>query len=291
MKQAKEEGIFLIDGQKSALHCLLWDEERAGVCAPPHYHKYCEILCGIDCDVDILTADGTEKLRTGDVCFLYPGEPHYLYSKREKNAYYVIKFFPEILFYDGQGVGELSYLARVLGVGKHHSHVVTREEKSNGVDEIVKDIFEEWDARRTGYEFAIRGQLLRLYSLLLRTLVKREPTLLNGAREESTAQIRDAVVYITEHLDTVTEEMLAKRCYMSPSRFSRAFSAAVGKSYQSFLTDARIAEAQRQLIATSQSVTDIAFALGFSSSSHFISAFRAKTGTTPLKYKAKFAEK
>lgn len=291
MKQAREEDVFLIDGQKSALHCLFWQNDKAGVCAPPHYHKYCEILCGIDCDVNILTADGSEKLCSGDVCFLYPNEPHYLYSHKEKNTYYVIKFFPEILFYDGQGAKELSYLARVPGDGKNHSHVVKCEQKDAAIDAAIRDIFEEWNEKKTGYEFAIRGQILRLYSFLFRVFLQTDPTLLDEAQDENASHIRDAALYITEHLDSVTEDELAKRCYMSPSRFSKAFSAHIGKSYQKFLTEARLAQAKRLLIATDQSVTEIAFSVGFSSSSHFISVFRAQMGMTPRKYKARFLKK
>ena len=75
---------------------------------------------------------------------------------------------------------------------------------------------------------------------------------------------------------------------MSNSNFSKMFKEIIGKSYKQFLTDARIAEAKRQLIASNKTITDIAYSIGFSSSSHFISTFKQLTKTTPLQYRNKY---
>ena len=66
MNKGFDEGIFLKNGQKNTLHCLKEQIPKPGVCTPPHYHKYIEILYGIDCDVNIWIDDRLSAFYTDD---------------------------------------------------------------------------------------------------------------------------------------------------------------------------------------------------------------------------------
>ena len=47
----------------------------------------------------------------------------------------------------------------------------------------------------------------------------------------------------------------------------------------------RVTQAQKLLTSTSQSCTDIAYAVGFNDQSYFIKHFKRLTGTTPLRFR------
>jgi len=288
MIKAIKEDLFLADGQKSALHCLVRQVNKPGLCTHAHYHKYCEILYGVDCDLDMLIGEKTEKLRDGDICFIYPNEPHYMYSAKEKNLFYVIKFFPEMLYYDGQSIRELYYLMNILVEdNRNERHLITKDESRGTIENILKDIFNEWNEKNLGYEFVIRGQILRIYSIMLRLMKKTKIEISTNSTEEF-ALIHNCIIYAAENLDSVTETILAEKCFMSNSQFSKMFKKHIGKTYKNFIVDMRIAEAKRQILATDKSITEIAYLTGFSSSSHFISSFKNKIGETPLQYRNKF---
>ena len=61
MKKGKDEGIFYKNDQKSTLHCLKEQITKPGICTPPHFHRYNEILYGIDCDINVWIDDALEN--------------------------------------------------------------------------------------------------------------------------------------------------------------------------------------------------------------------------------------
>jgi AraC family transcriptional regulator len=89
-------------------------------------------------------------------------------------------------------------------------------------------------------------------------------------------------------LDNLGEDLslvdLARLTGRSPRQFSTLFKQAFGTTPHRYLLLARLAEGARQLAQRDASVADIAHRLGFSSQSHFASAFRAVYGETPRSY-------
>ncbi|MBJ7442044.1 MAG: AraC family transcriptional regulator, partial [Sphingopyxis sp.] len=71
---------------------------------------------------------------------------------------------------------------------------------------------------------------------------------------------------------------------MSPRQLTRGFRASRGHSIGDHIAQTRIDMAKRHL-ATSESVKEIAFALGFASPSSFAFAFRRATGSTPRQFR------
>ena len=74
---------------------------------------------------------------------------------------------------------------------------------------------------------------------------------------------------------------LARDAGLSPFRFLRAFTAAVGTSPHQFLLRLRLRDAARRLFDTRESVTAIGYDVGFEDLSNFTRAFRAEFGTSP----------
>ncbi|MEL7486384.1 MAG: helix-turn-helix domain-containing protein [Pseudomonadota bacterium] len=83
----------------------------------------------------------------------------------------------------------------------------------------------------------------------------------------------------------ITLKELAGLAGMSESTFSRRFKASTSLSPYQFILNERIVEAKRLLRDTNWSLADIAIAVGFSSQSHFATAFKKIAGLTPLAYR------
>lgn len=88
--------------------------------------------------------------------------------------------------------------------------------------------------------------------------------------------------YIRNHL---TQEFglvdLAGVIDSSPSHFARIFRNTFGMPPYRYVIEQRILEAKRLMADGTQSISEIALLLGFSSQSHFTVTFRKVTGTTP----------
>jgi AraC family transcriptional regulator len=71
----------------------------------------------------------------------------------------------------------------------------------------------------------------------------------------------------------------------SPSAFRKIFKDETGASPLEFLIRIRLERSRKLLVGTDMPVTDIAFACGFNSSSHFTTTFTKQYSLSPRDYK------
>jgi AraC-like DNA-binding protein/quercetin dioxygenase-like cupin family protein len=83
----------------------------------------------------------------------------------------------------------------------------------------------------------------------------------------------------------VSQADAARLVRLSPAAFSRFFRRAVGKTFQSYLTDLRLSEACRQLLETERTISEIAFNVGFGNLSNFNRSFRIARGMAPSEFR------
>ena len=167
-----------------------------------------------------------------------------------------------------------------------------------------------WDVRERVFDATF--DCMSLFNRILGSL--REPSLLStialraslqqlmvgviedAKRSEASARpiaatvsprIREAIDYIEAHLvDDVTVEDIAHSCGIAVSHFHKLFVEQVGFTPASYRSRRRIERAKRLLTQGSESITDIALDLGFSSSQYFATVFKLLTGMVPRQYRA-----
>ena len=108
--------------------------------------------------------------------------------------------------------------------------------------------------------------------------------------EAAVRRIYDVTVYINEHYaDPISAAECAAMAYMSYSYFSRCFYRITGKSFKEYLNVTRINRAEKAILSTDKSVTEIAGDCGFNSVSYFISTYKKIKGVTPLSLRSRKA--
>ena len=99
-------------------------------------------------------------------------------------------------------------------------------------------------------------------------------------------KLKRALDYIEEHIDRdLGLEELSEGFDMTPHYFCRSFRKAVGMPPYRYLITRRIERAKELLASTDKDVTEIALEVGFSSHSHFTTAFRRSVGYAPRTYR------
>ena len=84
-------------------------------------------------------------------------------------------------------------------------------------------------------------------------------------------------------------ESLAKRINLGPQQLSELLNSKAEKTFLEFVNDYRIEEAKILLLNdTERKVIDIAFNVGFNSSSAFYNSFKKVVGMTPTKYRESY---
>jgi AraC-like DNA-binding protein len=148
-------------------------------------------------------------------------------------------------------------------------------------NEIVRQLIEETASCAPGYRVMARGLFMQLAVFLSRAYS-------NKPSDESIDLLRigDAIAHIETHFDEpITLEQLADTSHLSKRHFTRVFHDCTGRSPIDHLMHIRCEKAAELLIHTDRTITDIAFACGFSDSNYFARAFRKHRGTTPTSWR------
>ncbi|QZH62385.1 AraC family transcriptional regulator [Mycolicibacterium farcinogenes] len=122
--------------------------------------------------------------------------------------------------------------------------------------------------------------------LLVRDKYAEAPPKQRQHRALDAATRRMLVEYLTDSLDSdVHLDSLAQLAGMPVQGFIGAFRRAFHTTPYQFLLDLRIDRAKTLLLTTSQTIAEIAVSVGFSTPSHFATAFRRRVGISPSSYR------
>ncbi len=98
--------------------------------------------------------------------------------------------------------------------------------------------------------------------------------------------LSEAIAYIDEYfLSEISAEQLAGITNYSYHRFRHIFKSATGVSPKQYIISKRIEHAKKLLAEGHESVTEIGYQCGFSTTSLFIRQFKEKTSLTPIQYR------
>jgi len=274
--EAKREENFQLRGKDSWIHCLRF-KRKGPLHIPYHYHGYVELLYFF-AGVGSLWVSGEHwKIEPGMLYVIGAQKPHGL-EIPHGCQYICVKLQPDIFYRDAEEYRfALPFMTEASVYG-----FSSPETKDLHVEIRLQAIMAEWEQMNYGFELAIRGELLLLFTQLLRQL--RQKGKLRDIRTMH-PQLLESLKYIRENLGTVTAASAAESCALSYHYYSRLFAEYMGMHFSAYLTALRLAEAEKLLLTTQRSVTDIAYSCGFSGSSHFIARFKAAKGIAPASFR------
>ena len=110
----------------------------------------------------------------------------------------------------------------------------------------------------------------------------------SGPTAES-RRVQKVKAYIDKHYPEVIRlEDLASIAGMSPSAFSRFFKQHTRRTPVDYIIDVRLGQAARQLVDSSDGISEICFACGFGNLSNFNRTFKLRRGSTPSEFRSVF---
>lgn len=110
-----------------------------------------------------------------------------------------------------------------------------------------------------------------------------------GKQQKKTTQysrIEQIIHYIHDHYQQdLSLDMLSKKFYVSPYYLCHEFKRYTNRTIIEYINVTRIMHAQRKLMETDSSITEICHATGFKNLTHFNRVFRSVTNMTPTDYR------
>ena len=134
----------------------------------------------------------------------------------------------------------------------------------------------------TGYPAQVTGLLMELLGRML-SMLDAAP----AAPKEDMSRLRSVLQFIDQHYtEHITLSQCADLAGLSGSEFCRQFKRVMHCTLTGYIRQVRLKKSAAELLLhPEKSVSQIAYATGFSTTSYFISQFRAATGKTPLAYR------
>ncbi len=255
----------------------------------PRHHNFFELLYVLEGRCAHQVGGHVSAMSQGDLCFIQPRVTHALDVSDESVIIDVLirkstfrQYFYSILQGDNLLANFfMSTLYSPQGIDYLVFHTGADEELRRAFLELCGEFMEKEDY----YSVLVNAVVTKIFVLLLRRHM--------DACELSEDQMRDSQTavriarYLQTNAATATLGGLAAEFHYSPEYASRLIKQTTGRTFIQLLTAVRLENAEQLLRDTALPVSDIAAAVGYESSEHFIRTFRKHKGLTPSGYRQK----
>jgi AraC-like DNA-binding protein len=240
-----------------------------------HWHEFYELMLVLD-GAGIHWLNGQRyELRAGSFCLLSPSDFHEVLPLPGTTLEFWNIIFTDALLSDA--LNDLLF--------EHETVLQTQidTELDARLNLDCQRLWEETQQQRRGSSIVVQASLNCLLVELHRQLRSpQSPTLYNGMP----TAVHRALRYIQRHFrEPLSLASVAEQAHLSPAYFSDTFRRATGTTFQSYVLRLRLQFAARMLEASSLPISDICFAAGFSSLSHFMRSFKDEFGCAPRSYR------
>ena len=156
-------------------------------------------------------------------------------------------------------------------------------QSSPELDYLHNRIWKKVEKRNTAH-LQIDEMVMELLDGVMNILTRTTnfPVLTDSVKQFHLGTVENARAYILENFtQNISLQQLAGHCLVSPFHFSRIFKSIMNISPHQYLKKVRLNHAKILLTTTGESVTDVAFACGFNSLEHFVTAYRLRFKINP----------
>lgn len=228
----------------------------------------------------IYSPEFTTIVKAGEMVFI----PKNIYRRTTyvSNAPYerILLKFTDVMILD---------LVETIGIQSFHElceeHVIRFEKSTQDkILAIMAEMEQEWNTYNEYSELLLKGLLNKLIITCIRERIISGVNILSLEKKHD--YIADAIKYIKIHLrENPSLEETAHQVNISASYLSKIFINYLHTPYSTFVLNEKITYAQKLLVDSKLSMTEIAAEAGFSSSSYFSDCFRRITGKSPLQFR------
>jgi len=224
---------------------------------------------------------------SGKTVFYFNGEPKevaaghmVLFQPRQEQRYeYFAVDRPEVYWVHFTG-------SDVRNILKHYDIPLDRNVIYSGSSAtyayLFKEMINELQTCRTGYQELLEMYLRQIFLLVQRSWEERKPTVSSYLQEE----IDYARKYFNEHYnEDISIEEYAQSRGMSVSWFLRNFKQMTMKSPMQYILAIRINNAVSLLETTDYNVTEISTIVGYENPLYFSRIFKKQKGVSPSEYR------
>lgn len=282
-----QKGRELEDHGNLSFPCACYHSYPGQADVPWHWHEEIELMYVVRGKVRCAVKERRFLVQEGEALFINSGVPHSFYQEgMESYEEYDIVFHPRLLYGDVGSVFYEKYLSVLIRCGDLSGYVFRGEQEwQREVIRRLRSAVELCGEEREFYESGVREELMHICTELLR----RNPDKTCLVRKTSslwTERAEQMLDYFHQHFqEKVTLDELAAQASLCKRECQRIFRAVLGITPTEYFEQYRLGMAVNRLLATDDTVSEIAQNSGFQSSSYFSKLFRRRYGMTPTQFR------
>ncbi len=255
-----------------------------GFSIAPHYHYEIELLFFYSGRAQVYVGSRLFEVCANDMVLVNAMEVHSISVQPDSDVRYIVVMFNPSLLPTSSGVSfESKYITPFTMKGSSLRRFYSAQDlRDTTVPGQFGAIWEEFQGRRYGFEFAIRLGIYGIILWILRqndTLSAQEGLVLS---KEQALRFKKLLEYVEDHFsEEIGAGTVVDICHIDYSYFARQFRRITGRTFREYLNYVRISQAERLLLTTNMPVTGIALAVGYTDTSYFIKQFKREKGVSP----------
>jgi len=260
-----------------------------------HIHDFFEIFYIIRGEGVHLLNGEEYPLKKGDLTFLSYNSRHNLNPITSDFAWVNCLFLSDVIdpslvnSRNAEDILRLSLFSHNFRFERISIADIKLENAIGEFNNIFMEMYEEYNAGRTGYQEILSHYLLILLFKIFRSVPKITKTTKPNLNANS---IVDIVLQELKNNalneNSISLEEIARKAYMSPKYFSRLFKQETGQTLTNCIHNIRINRACELLDTTDMSITEIMNCIGYKDTKFFYKLFLRHTSHTPGDYKKRF---
>ncbi|MCM1386802.1 MAG: AraC family transcriptional regulator [Bacillus sp. (in: Bacteria)] len=232
-------------------------------------------------DALIYSPDGTSIIHEGDMHFTLKNIYFRSSYLSDKPREFVLIKFTDSMIDDLLKAMEADSLEELIG-SRPAFHLSKPTQKK--VLCILQEMEEEWNSNHKYAEIIFKGLLHKLILIFINE--RAESPCETAADHRKQTYLINAIEYVQSHLsESPSLHHTAKHINISASYLSKIFINQLHTPYSTFLLNEKILYAQKLLVNTKMSMSDIASAAGFSSNAYFSDCFKRRMGISPMQFR------
>lgn len=251
---------------------------------PLHWHTALEIIMPWENDYTVVIDKVPHVLHEGDIWITPPGTLHELIAPPTGER--LILLYEYSLICNIKGMDSLLHSLHPYTLIRCDEHPELNRTLRGCLEKIVY----EYDNKAPFMEASLYALMMQFFVAFGRTAFDANehfPSITSGKQHEYIEKFMIVCNYINEHCtENINVEELAALAGFSKFHFSRLFKQFTNMSCYEYLTQQRIAYAERLLLMPDIPITEVAMRSGFGSLSTFNRIFKAAKNCTPSEYKS-----
>jgi AraC-like DNA-binding protein len=254
-----------------------------------HWHEQLQLYYFVAGRASLECGHNRFEVSPSGIAVVNSNELHYLEGLSDDLEFYVIRIDPSFLFSNQVDLLQTKYLAPLAQNRIAFQNLIEGDAQ---VSDCVTKTIQEYFAKKTGYELAVKASLYQLIVLLLRGYVGK--ILTKNEFEEKIRSLKrfDIILHGIEnnYAEKIRLKELADTVNLSACHFCRTFKQITGKTLTDYVNGVRLEKAASFLGQTDLDITEIALRCGFDSVNYFSRLFRRYYNVSPTKFRETHVE-